>query len=439
MRALTDERVYRETAQRGTVEGDLYIENGRVEAVEEKLVVSGVIRCERDCELIGDIEAAELFSNRGDVTIRGALRANKIELRHGRLDVSGSVITDELRIEKSLNVDENLYAKYMRVGGSASIRGDAEAERARIGGSLTVQKDVKIENLNVGGSCRIEGKAESKIIDVGGSFKAGEVESEEIDLGGSFTSYGPVNLESIRVGGTVKIGGGSVRRRIDVGGALNSSEHLTFGDISVGGTVRLDGGGTGQIIDVGGTLKVEEKLHFTKLDVGGTVKLYSGGEGEELIVGGTMKCRGDLSIHNHIKVGGKIAVDGDVTADSIRVGGKLEADKVVAQKYIETSILYTRQGAKATRIEIERRGKVRGPLVGDIVTIKDRASVEDIYANRIQLRRGCKAGNLYGRVIWIDTGCDVDSVTYTEELRSDSSVRIRHGSKKSDELAEPPV
>ena len=140
-----------------------------------------------------------------------------------------------------------------------------------------------------------------------------------------------------------------------------------------------------------------------------------------------MKCKGDLNIHNHLKVGGKIAVDGDVNADSIRVGGKLEADKVVAQKYIETSILYTRNGATATRIEIERRGKVRGPLVGEIVTIKDRAEVEDIHADRIQLRRGCRAGNLYGRVIWIDTGCDVESVTYTEELRSDSSVRIRHG------------
>jgi len=436
---LTDEKVYRETARKGTIEGNLYIANGRVEAEEDKLIVIGVIRCERDCELVGNIEASELLSNRGDITIRGSVKTGLIELRHGRLEVTGSVETNELRVSKSLSVDEDLTAKKIRVGGSIKVLGNVDAESARVGGSLTVEHDAKIDNLNVGGSCRIEGRANSKLINVGGSFKAGEVESEEIDSGGSFTAYGPVNLDSIRVGGTVKVGGGTIRRRIDVGGTFKSKEHLEFGDISVGGTVKLEGGGKGEIIDIGGTLNAEERLSFTKLDVGGTVKLYGGGEGEELIVGGTMKCRGDLVISDHVKVGGKIAVDGDLSAKSIRVGGRLEADKVVAKQYIETNVLYTRYGAKATRIEIERRGKVRGPLIGDIVTIKDRASVEDIYADRIQLRRGCRAGNLYGNVIWIDTGCDVDSVTYTDELRADASVRIRRGSQKSEELPEPPI
>jgi cytoskeletal protein CcmA (bactofilin family) len=436
---LTDKKVYRETARMSTIEGDLYIENGRVEAEEDKLIVTGAIRCEHDCELVGDIEATELFSNRGDVLLRGSIKADKIELRHGRLDVSKSVITNEVRVDKSLKVDENLKAGLIRVGGSVNVRGETEAEKARVGGSFSVERDAKIDVLNVGGSCRIEGKATSKLIDVGGSFKAGEVESEEVDSGGSFTAYGPVNLESIRVGGTARVSGGTIRRRIDVGGTFRSNEYLEFGDISVGGTVKLKGGGKGEIIDIGGTLSAEEKLSFTKLDVGGTVKLYGGGEGEELIVGGTMKCRGDLVISDHVKVGGKIAVDGDLSAKSIRVGGKLEADKVVAEQYIETNILYTRNGAKATRIEIERRGKVRGPLIGDIITIKDRASVEDVYAERIQLRRGCRAGNLYGNVVWIDTGCDVDSVTYTDELRADASVRIRSGSQKSEELPEPPI
>jgi cytoskeletal protein CcmA (bactofilin family) len=436
---LTDEKIYRESVRRSTIEGDLYIENGRVEAEEETLHVTGVIRCERDCELVGNIEAAELFSNRGDIIIRGSIKTGVIELRHGRLNVTGSVETEELYVSKSLNVTEDLTTKKMRIGGSIKVLGNVEAEKVRVGGSLTVEHDAKIDNLNVGGSCRIEGRSISKLIDVGGSFKAREVESEEVDSGGSFTSYGPVALESIRVGGTVNVGGGTIRRRIDVGGTFKSKEHLEFGDISVGGTVKLYGGGKGEIIDIGGTLSAEEKLSFTKLDVGGTVKLYGGGEGEELIVGGSMKCRGDLVISDHVKVGGKINVDGELSAKSIRVGGKLEADKVVAQQYIETNILYTRYGAKAARIEIDRRGKVRGPLIGDIITIKDRASVEDIHGDRIQLRRGCRAGNLYGKVIWIDTGCDVDSVTYTDELRADASVRIRRGAQKSDELPEPPI
>ncbi len=63
---MTDERVYRETARLGIVEGDLFVEDGRVEAVDGKLHVTGVIKCERDCEIIGDVEAGEVFSRQGD-------------------------------------------------------------------------------------------------------------------------------------------------------------------------------------------------------------------------------------------------------------------------------------------------------------------------------------------------------------------------------------
>jgi cytoskeletal protein CcmA (bactofilin family) len=436
---LTDERVNRETARKSKIDGDLYIESGRVEADDDKLTVSGVIRCERDCELIGDIEAGELVSDRGDVFISGSLSTQKIEIRDGRLETTGSVTTEELRVSKSIQIGGDLKTDNARIGGSAEIIGNANANRLRIGGSLRTDRDVETESLNVGGSTRIEGNLKSVYIDVGGSFKANTVEAEEVDLGGSFTSYGPVKLESIRVGGTVKVGGGTINRRIDVGGTFHSSEHLEFGDINVGGTVKLEAGGTGKGVDVGGTLSSDGLLKFKKIDVGGTVKLNDGGSGEDVSVGGTMRCRGDLIIENRLKVGGKITVDGVITANNARIGGKIEVDKIITQQYIETSNLYTRDGAKSTRIEIDRRGKVKGPLVAEIVTIKDRASVEDIYADRIQLRRGCRAANLYGRVIWIDTGCEVDSVVYTEELRADGSVRIRQGSQKRDELPEPPL
>jgi cytoskeletal protein CcmA (bactofilin family) len=156
-------------------------------------------------------------------------------------------------------------------------------------------------------------------------------------------------------------------------------------------------------------------------------------------VGGTLRVYGDLTLSNRLKVGGKVAVDGTLEASSVRVGGKIEADKIIAEQFIETSTLKTRYGAKATRIEIERRGSVYGPLVGEIVTLKDRVSAEDIHADRIQLRGGCKAGNLYGRIVRIDSQCEVDSVTYTEELRADSSVKIRNGSRKSEKLPDPPI
>jgi cytoskeletal protein CcmA (bactofilin family) len=230
-----------------------------------------------------------------------------------------------------------------------------------------------------------------------------------------------------------------VKGRIDVGGTLKSSEYLEFGDINVGGTVKLENGGSGQLIDVGGTFSSEGALRFTRIDVGGTVKLEGGAEGEDLSVGGTLKSGGDFTLSNRLKVGGSVSVDGVLRIASVRVGGKIEADKIYAEQFIETSSISTRYGAKATRIEIERKGIVRGPLVGEIITLKDRAEAEDVYADRIQLRGGCRAGNLYGRVIRIDSRCDVESVTYTEELRADDSVRIRNGSQKSEKLPEPPI
>ena len=68
---MTDERIYRESAKLGAIDGDLYIEDGRVEATDGKISVTGAIRCERDCELVGEVEAREIYSPWGDVYVRG--------------------------------------------------------------------------------------------------------------------------------------------------------------------------------------------------------------------------------------------------------------------------------------------------------------------------------------------------------------------------------
>ena len=125
-------------------------------------------------------------------------------------------------------------------------------------------------------------------------------------------------------------------------------------------------------------------------------------------------------------------------ADSIRVGGKLEADKAEAEKFIETSVLRTRLGAKAKRIELGRRGEARGPLIGEVVVVKERCSVEDVWGDEIQLRGRAQARRLYGRKVHVEHGCDVESVVYTEELRSEPSVRMGTPPQKAEKLPDPP-
>jgi cytoskeletal protein CcmA (bactofilin family) len=260
---------------------------------------------------------------------------------------------------------------------------------------------------------------------------------EDVDVGGSFKANDTADIESIDVGGTVRLSGGRVARILEVGGSLKSSEPLEFGDLDVGGTISLSGGEGGDI-SVGGTLRSDGELRFKNINVGGTVKIDGDAEGENVSVGGTCKVYGNLSLSERLRVGGRAAVDGHVKADSIRVGGKLEAYKAEAEKSIEASVLRTRHGAKATRIEIGRKGEVRGPLIGQIVVAKERSELEDVWADEIQLRSRARAGHLYGRRVHLEHGCEVEGVTYTEELRSEPSVRMRNVPQKAEKLPDPP-
>jgi cytoskeletal protein CcmA (bactofilin family) len=172
--------------------------------------------------------------------------------------------------------------------------------------------------------------------------------------------------------------------------------------------------------------------------VGGTVKIDGTATGESLSVGGSLKTIGDFSVSGRLKVGGKIVVEGDLKAQNIKVGGRIKAHRVEAEQFIETSDLRTRHGAKATRIEINRRGHVEGPLIGEIIILKDRVDAEDIYGDSVQIRSRCKVGNVYANRVHMDARSSADSITYTDELKVDSRASVRICTQKSEKLPEPP-
>ncbi|MCK4439292.1 hypothetical protein KAV47_09455, partial [Candidatus Bathyarchaeota archaeon] len=104
----------------------------------------------------------------------------------------------------------------------------------------------------------------------------------------------------------------------------------------------------------------------------------------------------------------------------------------------EANVLRTRHGAKATRIEIGRKGEARGPLIGQVVIAKERSELEDVWADEIQLRSRVRAGYLYGRRVHLEQGCEVEGVTYTEDLRTETSVKMRNAPQKAEKLPDPP-
>jgi cytoskeletal protein CcmA (bactofilin family) len=206
----------------------------------------------------------------------------------------------------------------------------------------------------------------------------------------------------------------------------------------VGGKAQIAGGEGGNI-EVGGALSCDGDLSFSRIDVGGTVSIDGDATGEDIKVGGTVKVTKNLTLSENLKVGGTVKIGEAVKAYTIKVGGKIEAEKAEADRAIETNTLITTLGAKAEYIEIGRRGKVMGPIIADEALIKRRAHIEDIYAKSVELRNGCRVRNVYAEDIRMESNCTVDGeVNYTTSLRSERNVSFAFEPKKTEKLPPPP-
>ena len=148
---------------------------------------------------------------------------------------------------------------------------------------------------------------------------------------------------------------------------------------------------------------------------------------------------GDLDLSEDLRVGGKAAVDGELKAKTVRVGGKVEAFKIEALDELTTNTLRTREGAKAEEIEIGRRGEAEGPLIGNRILIRERARVEDVYGGTVVLRRGCRANNVYAEKLTVENDCRITGVVkYTETLSADRDARFSMDPEKIEKLPAPP-
>jgi hypothetical protein len=258
-------------------------------------------------------------------------------------------------------------------------------------------------------------------------------------VGGSFETASQVEVGKLDVGGTAVIGGGSVSRKVDVGGTFRALGPLKFGAIDVGGVVFLSGG-AGEEIEVGGKFTSEGSLTFGKIRVGGAAEINGDAVGRSVRVGGTFRSLGRVKLSEDISVGGTLEASGPIEAESVRVGGFISAESVVALREIETNKLRTIRGAKADRIEIGRRGKAVGPLVGREVVVQRDADVEDVWGERVVMLRGAHARNVYTGILDADEGSDVSGcVLFTQKLHVERGVRFTAQPVKSEKLPDPPL
>ncbi len=392
----------RSTATFSVVEGDLDVKRQAVvkgEGSPPKVVVAGTIHAEDDsifdCSLSGD----ELDA-KGRIIVKGDL-----EIRNG-------VIVDE---------------------GSLTVLGSMTAKKADVSRNLRVEKTLDVEEVDVGGHLEVGGSTVANDIDVCGMFKAdGKVKAKNIDVCGSVKVWADIDVEdNVDVGGTIVVEGGKVNK-VDVGGSFISKKPLSFCRIDVGGSVKLAGGSVGGSIEVGGICKVAGDLKFDAIDVGGVIKIEGSAEGAEIDVGGKIHTEGALTLSGALEVGGKADIEGELSAQKVEVGGSLRAPKVTVHSTVTVGgFIDTKEGVHASVVRIGTRGKVRGPIKADEVFVGRRAYVEDIEAKRIVLHRNARARNLRGEEIELESGCRISGkIYYTTRLDTDRNIRFTEPPEK---------
>jgi cytoskeletal protein CcmA (bactofilin family) len=224
-----------------------------------------------------------------------------------------------------------------------------------------------------------------------------------------------------------------------VGGTFRSTQPLRFGTIKVGGKVELAGGEGGDI-HVGGILRSDGDLSFGTIKVGGESELLGSCSGVNASVGGLMDVRDNLSLSGSLKVGGKAEIGQNVQAGSIKVGGHLTADKAEAVNEIETQNLRTRLGARAGTIDIKKKGEVEGPLVAGKVTIGERARVEDVHGDFVELRAGVRARNVYAAEVIVESGSRVQGqIKYTRRIEAEDGAVFAQEPERVEELPPKPI
>ncbi len=194
----------------------------------------------------------------------------------------------------------------------------------------------------------------------------------------------------------------------------------------------------GSRISVGGSLRVEGDAEIDEVEVGGTIKVEGFIKAKRIEVGGALSVDGNASVENRLEVGGVAKVSGELKAGIVEVGGALKADVLFAEVAKVGGRVETRRGSRVRTFEIGKKGEVIGPIVAENVKIGRKASVEDIYADRLELGEDSSARNVYAREAYLREGCEVTGeLLYVDKLELGRNVKTYSEPRKVEKLPEP--
>ncbi len=424
-----------------TIEGDLRLEDSEIssDAPDNTVRVSGATICRGDCVFNCSLATRRLEGDDiPDISVKNLSVERTIRLREGELTVHGDLSAHVIDMDRDLTVHGDMECSEVHVGGSIRVKGSTKCELIDLARSLRLGSNTEVVTIRAGGDVEFAGPAKCESIS---SFTRlvgyGRLEADRVGYGESVRMNSEVKLGQIGVGGSVKVAGGVIEGQIGAGGTFESTAPLRFDTISTAGKVTLSGGQGRHISAIYSMVSSHGDLTFETIDAY-VVGIKGNASGQRIDAQGSVDISGDLKLTGSLRTKDKAEVGGILQAGSIRVGGLTQAKRVEA-KDIEANELITDSGAKAELIEIVRKGRAKGPIMGGSVVIGDMARVQDIFAEDVQLRRGCRARNIYATRICVEPRVRISGeVKYSDMIDTEDYGGFAHEPEKVRKLPGPP-
>lgn len=344
-------------------------------------------------------------------------------------------------------------------GGDVIVKGDLNVHgSADINASVKVDGEVRAEDFDVAGHL-LSGSLISKRLRVGGHLTTkGSLRAETVDVGGHMTVTDEVDLVGLRVGGHAEIGGGKISGEIKARGHFTTTRKLVYGRVQVYGHLRLPAGSSGEYLSALGKVEFAGDTTCKLMEVDGAGSVNGNCTAESVKVNGKFETTGFLHASEKLEVYGAAEAK-KFECGTLLVGGRLVASSILATGQADLAgEVRTERGLKGKDVRVGTGSRVNGPIVGETVeigkgvdlggfwehaarlrTMGKLTKVDDVWGGEVRIGRYSQAKRIYGEVIKMQAGSMADEVQYTREADLPQGSRVEKPPKKVDKLPSPPL
>ncbi len=241
------------------------------------------------------------------------------------------------------------------------------------------------------------------------------------------------NRHDLKVNGAMRLNGGKYEE-VKVNGSLTMDGDLDSKSVGINGNMNLNGGViTGQTV-VNGSFNITGDCACDTIKIAGTMKVFESCKAGMAKISGTLEIGKTFECEN-IRNYGLLRVNGNLNAENIESKGALNVGGLINCDTMKIEMFH-RNNAKelgGEKISIKRHSsfsKVKDFFLS-IMDMNDRTTrfeVDTIEADEIYIEY-TTAKTVRGKNIQIGEGCDIGSVEYSGDYKSDPDSKIGKSEK----------